>query len=214
MAKRSPFDDDPRFTRHRTLRAMRTGLVITAVGLVGLVLATVFMPALVDTAAEQAADASSSRRAAQATVAPLAIWILTVVLLVAGLLSVLRSYEWRHAESGNRLRRALYATFDGGMARLQDLHARFMGGEPSAYAPLPDTALAKYADTYLEVWDVPEDTVAYIALSTGKGRGRQYAGLVRYEGLHYRALKAAMADSHLRKPLPDAANPLLAGDAR
>jgi hypothetical protein len=214
VATRSPFHTDARFSHHRTFRAMWPGLLITAIGVVGVVLATLFMPALVEASRDQAENASSTRSATLSQFNPIATWLLAVGALSLGAYLLLTAREVRHVESGNRLRRIRSMSFEGGRAQMMDVYNRFMSGDPAQFTPLPNESLTRGANAHLQVWDVPEDSVAYISPWTGSGRNAEYTGLIRYENAHYRALKAAIAHSKLRKPLPNELNPLLTEGTR
>ncbi|WP_210506077.1 hypothetical protein [Naasia sp. SYSU D00057] len=207
MARRSPLDTDPRFTRHRTLRVLWPGLLVLAIGLAGLVLATLFMPELVVTARREAEGASSTANAVAARFDPLWTWLLAVGTVLFGVFLLTVSVERRHAGTGHRLRRSLFATFDGGRPRLLDLYSRFASADPGRYTPLPELLRGRRWDTRLDIWEVPEDFVAYVALSTGAGRSTEHAGLLRYEGEPYAALMAAVRSSRLRLPAPAAHGP-------
>lgn len=202
----SVFRNEPSLVIRRSAwkTVVSIALALASVAVVAYVLSN--FAALQLTANEGAEQAGVVRNQVYQRLAPVS----GLVLGVGGALwftyaAIFRCREWFRRETGNRLRRRVDFGLWGGVDGMHQLRQRFATGDPAVYTPVPTPG--NKGDLTLEAWLVPEDSVAYVGMHTGRGGSAQTSELLTFTGAQYLGLAAAV-ENKLDRPLPDDMNPL------
>lgn len=201
----SVFAANPDFERRRSWGRTVVALALAAVAAAALVWLLLNFAEIQRNATEQAERSVVLRNELFTRVAPVGGLVIAAVATPWLLWwAATGCHVWVRRETGSRLRRRASVGFAGGVPSMKALHARFATGDPGVYTPVPETR----ADGIIEVWDVPEDSIAYVGMSVGRSRKTVVpAELIVFTGRPYEALGAALKHQ-LHRPLPEEQNPM------
>ncbi|MBF0672050.1 MAG: hypothetical protein IR160_05630 [Salinibacterium sp.] len=201
----SVFAANPDFERRRSWPRTVLALVLAAIAASALVWLILNFADVQRGATEQAERSVVLRNEVFTRVAPLGGLVIAAVATPWLLWwAATGCHVWVRRETGARLRRRAGVGFAGGVPTMKSLHARFATGDPGVYTPVPEAR----ADGIVEVWDVPEDSIAYVGMSVGRSRKSVVpAELIVFTGRPYEALGAALKNQ-LHRPLPEDQNPM------